>query len=206
MVYIFRQQQNKKQKYTSKHNIFFLIFLKLILVNLVNIKNIRNLNNYVSEIHLIIQGNGTQNILNSNYEFDPSEVLVNGVKDDTCKKICNLTEDINNITLKFENPIKSCENMFRNLKNIIEIDLSNFDSSEVTSLFSMFRDCSSINLIDLSNLNTSKVNNMSNMFNNCTNLEKINFGNINSSSVENMGSIFTGCSIIKSIDLSSLDT
>ena len=41
--------------------------LKISLVNLISIKNTRNLNNYISEIHLVIKGNGTQNILNNSF-------------------------------------------------------------------------------------------------------------------------------------------
>ena len=109
--------------------------LKIVLVNLITIKNIRNLNNYISEIHLIIKGSGNQEILNSAFYTVPSEVIVNGnSKGDTCKKSCDLNEDINNVVLKFENKIKSCNLMFNHLKNIIEIDLSYFDTSEVTDI------------------------------------------------------------------------
>ena len=60
-----------KQKSHNLFNILFSIILKIILVNLVNIDNC------YSEIHLIIQGNGTQNILNNSFYIDPSEVTVN---------------------------------------------------------------------------------------------------------------------------------
>ena len=151
--------------------------LKISLVNLISIKNTRNLNNYISEIHLVIKGNGTQNILYNNFNTNPSEVIVNGIsKGNTCQKTCDLDEDINNVTIKFEEQIISCYHMFYQLENIIEIDLSNFD--------------------------TSKVNNMKRMFGECKNLEKINFGNINTSSVENMDSLFYQCEKLISIDLS----
>ena len=155
--------------------------LKIVLVNLITIKNIRNLNNYISEIHLIIKGSGNQEILNSVFYTVPSEVIVNGnSKGDTCKKSCDLDEDINNVVLKFENKIKSCNLMFNHLKNIIEIDLSYFDTSEVTDIQWMFCFCS--------------------------NLEKINFGKINTSLVENMNLLFCGCSKLTTIDLSHFDT
>ena len=43
--------------------------------------------------------------------------------------------------------------------------------------------------IDLSNLDTSKVINMESMFYGCSNLKKINFGNINTTSVTNMNRV-----------------
>ena len=113
-----------------------------------------------SEIRLVIQGNGVQKLLNDYYfHIEPSEVLVNGKKDDSCSKTCNLKGDKNNITLRFNTSISSCDGMFYGLKNIIEIDLSDFDASN------------------------SKT--MSWMFFGCSNLEKIEFGNINTPSLEN---------------------
>ena len=108
----------------------FIFLLKIVSVNLISITNVRNLNNYISEIHLVIKGNGTQNILNNNFNTEPSEVIVNEIsKGNTCKKICDLDEDINNVIIIFDKQITSCFYMFNNLQNIIEIDLSNFDAS-----------------------------------------------------------------------------
>ena len=47
------------------------------------------------------------------------------------------------------------------------IDLSAFDTSEVTNMGGMFTGCSSLTNLDVSNFDTSKVTNMSNMFLNC---------------------------------------
>ena len=38
--------------------------------------NSRLINNYDSEIRLIINGNGEQNILNDDFQYEPSEVIV----------------------------------------------------------------------------------------------------------------------------------
>ena len=129
-----------------------------------------------SEIHLVIQGNGQQTLS----KIEPSEVLVNGVKNDSCSKTCNLKGDRNNITLKFDTQIELCYRMFDGSTNITEIDLSNFDAS--------------------------KVRDMSWMFNGCLNLEKIEFGNINTSSLENMFAMFAYCSELKSVDLFKFNT
>ena len=111
----------------------FIFLLKIALVDLITIKNFRNLNNYISEIHLVVKGKGNKQILYSGFNTAPSEVIVNGIsKGDTCKTLCDLDEDINNVTLIFDKKINSCNWMFYNLENIIEIDLSYFDASEVT--------------------------------------------------------------------------
>ena len=87
----------------------------------------------------------------------PSEVLVNGVKDDTCSKTCDLQGDKNNITLKFNYEINSCFQMFRNVQNMIEINLSNFNFSKVETLNRMFLGCRNLKKIEFGNIDTSSV-------------------------------------------------
>ena len=64
--------------------------------------------------------------------------MINGAFIDSCNKICQLIDEINNITLYFDEEINSCENMFNNLQNLTFIDLSSFDTSKVTNMHSMF--------------------------------------------------------------------
>ena len=61
--------------------------------------------------------------------------------------------------------------MFGYCANITEINLSNFDTSKVTTMWSMFCYCSSLTSLDLSNFDTSKVTSMYRMFYQCLNLE-----------------------------------
>ena len=182
------------------------ILFKIAFINLVNLENLNVLNNYNSEIHLIIKGIGNQNILNNKFNPEPSEVIVNGYQNNSCKKTCYFFDGLNNITLRFDNQINSFKEMFKDLGNILEIDLSNFDASQVTSMSEMFRGCSNLTSIILPNSNTNYLNETTKMFYNCSNLEKINFGNINTSSVEDMKFLFSHCSKIKTIDLSKFDT
>ena len=102
-------------------------------------KEIQKLFNGKFEIHLIIQGNGNQSLLNEKFENEPSEVFVNGIlQDNSCKKFCYLGEDINNITLIYNSQLETCNSMFKNINNMIEIDLSLADISNIKSLVSMF--------------------------------------------------------------------
>ena len=86
----------RKLKQKSPYLIFDLLLILFSLVKRQNLQNLGIINNYDSEIHLIIQGNGTQKILNENFTYDPSEVIVNGYKNDSCKKICYFSENLNN--------------------------------------------------------------------------------------------------------------
>ena len=188
----------------------FTLYIKIILLNIVfvnfsKMKKLRHLYNN-NEIHLIINGKGTQNLLYNNFNPAPSAVLVNGILNSSCTKSCYLPEDVNNITLQFSEQIKSCENMFLNLNNIIEVDLSDFDSSQVTNMAMMFKNCPNLISVDLSNTSRNKLENISSMFSSCSNMKTINFGNIKTSSVIDMEKLFYGCSSLISVDLSSFDT
>ena len=81
-----------------------------------------------------------------------------------------------------------------------ELDLSNFNTSNVTDMSYMFSDCD-VNELNLSNFNTSNVTNMSDMFHKCS-TSKINLSSFNTSNVNNMKNIFTDCNAL-AINLSS---
>ena len=66
--------------------------------------------------------------------------------------------------------------MFQNCNSITSLDVSGFNTSMVTYMSSMFKDCSSLTSLDLSNFNTSKVSNMSDMFRNCSKLSNLTLG------------------------------
>ena len=89
---------------------------------------------------------------------------------------------------------------------IEKLDLSNFNTSNVTSMESMFAGCSSLTSLDLSSFNTSKVTNMYSMFSNCSSLTSIDLSSFNTSNVTNMYGMFKYCSTLTSLDLSSFNT
>ena len=163
--------------------------------------------NYNSEIHLIINRVGNQKILSNSFYKDPLDIIVNNIsKKNSCNRTCTLEENYNNITLIFEDPIVSFENMFDGLDNIKEVDLSNFDSSKVTSMAPMFRECKNIEKINFGNINTSSVINMERLFLSCTKLTSIDVFNFDTSQVTTMKSMFARCNSIKTIDTSNFNT
>ena len=96
------------------------------------------------EISLVIKGIGEKNFLNEEFYLNPDKVIVNGNIKENCHKSCNFEEDLNNVTIRFNEQINSCENMFKDMRDIIEIDLSNLDTSKVTSMHFMFNGCSNL--------------------------------------------------------------
>ena len=95
--------------------------------------------------------------------------------------------------------------LFSEFYNINDIDLSSFDTSNVTNMSNMFSG-STIKEIDLSSFDTSKVTNMSSMFSYCEEIEEIDLSSFDTSKVTNMSDMFSYMLGIEEIDLSSFDT
>ena len=115
-------------------------------------------------------------------------------------------EGIYTIKLEFNFQLTDCSYMFYWCYNLINIDFTNFDSSQVTNMSNMFALCINLTYLDLSFLNTSKVTNMSNMFYFCKNLPELNLSSFNTEKVMDMSKMFSDCSNIKNINLSSFNT
>ena len=115
-------------------------------------------------------------------------------------------EGLYNILLKFNINIKDCSFMFYDCNNIINIDLSSFNTTMTTNMVSMFDGCLNLENINFSSFNTENVTNMLGMFGQCGNLMNIDLSSFNTENVNNMAGMFGQCSKLKNIDLSSFNT
>ena len=96
--------------------------------------------------------------------------------------------------------------MFAATPKLTTLDLSSFDTSKVTSMISMFSSMSNLTTLDLSNFNTSKVTNMISMFAHMHNLTTLNLSNFNTSQVTNMHGMFNDIHNLTTLDLSNFNT
>ena len=92
------------------------------------------------------------------------------------------------------------------LRNILDMNLSNFDTSQVKSMKWMFVCIPNLTTLNLSSFDTSKVTDMSHMFYNMSNLISLNLSNFNTSNVWNMYSMFSDMPNLTTLNLSSFDT
>ena len=115
-------------------------------------------------------------------------------------------EGIYTIKLKFNIKMTDCSHMFEKCEKIIDIDLSNFDASEVKDMSYMFSWCIKLENLNLSSLNTGKVEHMNAMFNYCSHLESLDLSSFNTKNVIDMSYMFGTCEYLTSITLSSFDT
>ena len=98
-----------------------------------------------------------------------------------------------------------CSLMFAECESFTSIDLSGFDTSNVTTMREMFLNCLNLVELDLSGFDTSNVTTMRNMFLNCENLVELDLSGFDTSNVDNMGSMFGGCLSLTELDLTSFD-
>ena len=96
--------------------------------------------------------------------------------------------------------------MFCGCSSLESLDLSSFDTSNVTDMRSMFYNCSSLLSLDLSGFDTSNVTTMKDMFSGCSFLEGLDLSSFDTSNVTDMNQMFLDCSSLSSLDLSSFDT
>ena len=99
----------------------------------------------------------------------------------------------------------SCHAMFQDYKGT-NLDLSKFNTSEITNMSFMFNNCKNLQTLNLSNFNTEAVTDMCEMFWNCKSLKALNLLNFNTTNVVNMFSMFSCCKNLKLLDISKLNT
>ena len=141
-------------------------------------------------------------------ELDDSnvELYINKKKYPYQKYFIPKKEGTFEIVLKLNINPKDCSFMFCKCTNLINIDLSSFDTKNVINLGSMFNGCSNLANIDLSKFNTKNATIMGGMFYNCSKLEKIDLSSFCTENVTTMGGMFLGCSKLTFINLKSFDT
>ncbi len=96
--------------------------------------------------------------------------------------------------------------MFSGCSALTTLDVSGFNTSRVTDMRYMFYDCKSLTELDVSGFNTSKVTDMSYMFYECNSLTELDVSGFNTSKVTDMRRMFYGCSALKKLDVSGFNT
>ena len=131
-----------------------------------------------------------------------TELYINGQKTKFTKFIpSSYPANEYKIKIVFKNRMNDCSYMFRGCPNIIKLDLSSFDTSNVVDMKHMFSICCLLKEINLSNLKTEQVTDMSYMFNKCLSLEKLELPpSFITKKVNNMEFMFHMCTKLKKID------
>ena len=139
-----------------------------------------------------------------------TELYINNEKTEYKKYFQPKKEGTYSILLKIHNNIKDCSFMFYDCDRLINIDLTKFDTSNVTNMSYMFSGCGAIvnSTFDISNLNTKNVTDMSYMFAYCKELTSLSdISNWDTKNVKYMNQMFSECKSLKALpDIYKWDT
>lgn len=94
---------------------------------------------------------------------------------------------------------------FSGFNSCTSMDLSNLDTSLVTSMYNTFDNCTSMTEIDVSSFDVSSVTNMERTFYRCNGATTINVSGWDVSSVTTMKEMFWSCTVLANLDLSSFN-
>ena len=95
---------------------------------------------------------------------------------------------------------------FYKMNSLRSLELSSFNTDKTTDMTGMFAYANSLKKLDLTNFNTSKVTNMSAMFHSMFNLDELKISSFNTENVTNMNGMFYGASKLASLELLNFDT
>ena len=164
-----------------------------------------------NEITIKIQGKGNQYVISPHYPYStPNLVYLNDVlvSENANTKIINIPtdgEEINSIKLVWNTELTNMHRMFNSQANLLEVDLSNCDSSKVVSMLEMFGGSNSLKVVNFNNLNTESVVDMASMFYGCSSLLQLDLSSFITSNVVSITQMFRGMSNIKYLNLSNFD-
>ena len=159
-------------------------------INKLNTKKVTNMTgmfeNCLSLKYLNIENFDTSNVTNMSYMFNK------------CKKLKEIKgmDKFNTINLT------TTYAMFQFCTEIEKIDLSGFDTSNVTNMSYMFNKCKKLKEIKgLNTFITKNVKDMARMFNECSELENLVLTSFETPNVTNFSSMFNKCNNLKYLNL-----
>ena len=186
-----------------------LIFFTILLNNNSNSKRI--VQSRDSSITLRVSSKGPSDIFYNgscyNQFTKPNAVFIDGKEQNSPISNSYELNPYNKVELKWTEDSIECECMFKECYSIVEMNFTNFNSSQCTSIYGMFRDCHSLTSLDLSKFDTKSVTNMADTFWNCYSLVFLDISNFDTSNVTSyFGHMFCNCTSLKSLNLSSFNT
>ena len=188
---------------------FIVVFIikLLIIINLINQIKSKYILLQDSIIYLKIKGIGENTILGNRTYFNfkginhLKYVYINEKQQNSIEYKYYFNQTDNSVKLIFDDDLEDCGYMFSYCINITEINLSNFNTLKVTTMYYMFYNCSSLTSLDLSNFNTLNVDNMASMFSYCSSLSSLDLSSFDTSKVSFIDSMFYKCINLEYINL-----
>ncbi len=108
--------------------------------------------------------------------------------------------------LKLGAPWTSMHSTFSECDALLYADLTNFDTSHVSSFYGIFFQCTNLEELRIGGIDTSYATNLSRMFAWCRKLKTIDTGSFNTYFVSDMSEMFWDCKSLELLDVSHFDT
>ena len=126
---------------------------------------------------------------------DGSYLCYNGARQDVAQQLLNLLYKPTDM-----------QHAFYDCREIIDLDFSNIDASNIVSLSNMLYNCKKIVNLNFKNFNTLKCTNMSGLFSGCEKITNLDLSSFNTSNVTSTSYMFAYCYVLTELDLSSFNT
>ena len=203
----YKNMRKSKSIRAKEYFSFYIIYLLLIFITFtpiitsLSIKR-KYFSDYYMRSHghqiiIKINGTGTQNITSTLYTLCPNYVIHNtvNIKGTDCNKvdIPDNGNEINTLKLIWANANNFLAHIFENITNIVEVDLSTYDTTGVTDMRQMFLNCESLTSINFQYINTREVKDMRLMFSGCISLEHLDVSRFDTSQVTDFHFMFSVC-------------
>ena len=213
--FLFLEYKKLKNSYTREYIYNYILLYIIILFCLIKSNNSSSSITLSVYVDFALDDPGLVKIYNYNATDallfpcapEPDEIYLDNVKQEVkTEYILNGPPRFLNVTLVFFDNFNVTSSMFKDCTQIYSIDLSNFNSTNITKMNSMFSGCTHLESINFENFDTSSVTNFNSMFANCKSLVSLNIDNFDTSLVTNMANMFSGCESLISLNLKNFNT
>ena len=103
------------------------------------------------------------------------------------------------IRIKINRKITSLKALFKNCKNITQINFTKFKRENIYDMSEMYFGCNSLYKLNIKEIRTNNIIDMSNMFDGCSLLMELNLKNFNTCEVTDMTGMFCECKSLENI-------
>ena len=202
--------KDKKYYYKKKKKLLLIIFVILIIIAIIVtlsiiIKQIveDNAKYKGGQIICVYETlNDNENILLINIKDDIQyELIVDEIKYDKNNYHTFEKSGLHNVIFHFKNKLDNMEGLFKNVKNIIEIDFSKLETENIKSMEYLFANSTNLKKVNL-DINIPNLENINYMFSNCSSLKILNL-DFDISKITEMKYLFFGCKELTYLDITN---
>ncbi len=192
----------------NKNEVSKIVAILVVIPDNVN-KDIPIINSYENSVRNsvltkmnLIDNKGDERFYNEE-QIKQCEIKIDGEKIDFTYSLKFPKSGRHIITYTFKNRLTKCNRLFYNCPNLVSIDLSKFNTENITDMSFMFYRCTYLFNVNIPYLNTKNLTNIAGMFGFCHFIENIDLSHFETSNVTNMNGLFLFCFKLKNIKFSS---